>query len=187
MKYINYINAISQHIRHKPLNTIERDVVDLLTQGKTYLEIGEQLAYDDGYVGSIARELYGLIGQKHKVKVTRSNLLNILDSAIGGELTDTFYICHNIKDPTVFNHDILAFKQNEIMINVSTFWKFDVKNNALILKTKHPIVINLSELESNPFKTILYLANQEQLTGDALLELFKILNSYYSNVEVKNN
>lgn len=187
MNYINYVNAISEHIRHKPLNTIERDVIDLLSQGKTYSEIGNQLTYDDGYIGSIARELYGLIGQKHKVKVTSSNLVNILDSAIGGELTDTFYACHNIKDSTVFNHDILTFKQNEIMINVSTFWKFDVKNSALILKTKYPIVISLSDLENSPFKTILYLANQEQLTGDALLELFKILNSYYSDVEIETN
>jgi hypothetical protein len=183
MKYINYVNAISEHIRHKSLNTIERDIIDLLTQGKTYLEISNQLAYDDGYIGSVARELYGLIGQKQKVKVTRSNLINVLDSAISGELTDTSYSCQNIKDPTIFNHDILAFRQNEIVINVSTFWKFDVTNNSLILKTKHPIIISLDELKSNSFRTILYLANQEQLTGDMLLELFKILSNYYKEAD----
>jgi DNA-binding NarL/FixJ family response regulator len=60
MKYINYINALSENIRHKSLSTIERDIVSLLCDGKTYIEIAEKLSYDDGYVGSVSRELYGL-------------------------------------------------------------------------------------------------------------------------------
>ena len=186
MKYVNYINALSENIRHKSLNTIERDIVSLLCEGKTYIEIAEKLSYDDGYVGSVSRELYGLIGQKHKVKVTRSNLISTLDSVMGGEIDNTFNVCHNIKEAVVFNRDILRFNQNEILINVSTFWKFDVKNNALILKTQYPLVLNLSELENNSFKTILHLARQEQLSGDALLELFKILNSYYSETNIQH-
>ncbi len=187
MKYINYINALSESIRHKALNTIEREIINLISQGKTYLEIAEKVKYDDGYVGHIARELYGLVGQKHKIKVNRLNLIAVLDSVMGGELDDTFNICHGIKESNIFNHSILKFKQDQILINVSTFWKFDTKNNALILKTKYPIVINLSDLESDPFKTILYVIRQQQLSGDALLELFKILDSYYSETDLEPN
>lgn len=186
MKYINYINALSENIRHKSLSTIERDIVSLLCDGKTYLEIAEKLSYDDGYIGSVSRELYGLIGQKHKVKVTRSNLISVLDSVMGGEIDNTFNVCHNIKEAVIFNRDILKFNQNEILINVSTFWKFDVKNNVLILKTQYPVILSLSELETNSFKTILHLSRQEQLSGDALLELFKILNSYYSETNIEH-
>jgi hypothetical protein len=105
---------------------------------------------------------------------------------MGGEIDNTFNVCHNIKEAVVFNRDILKFNQNEILINVSTFWKFDVKNNVLILKTQYPVILSLSELETNSFKTILHLSRQEQLSGDALLELFKILNSYYSETNIEH-
>lgn len=187
MKYINYINTLSESIRHKTLNTIERDIITFLYEGKTYLEIAEKLKYDAGYVGHIARELYGLVGQKHKIKVNRLNLIIVLDSVMGGDLDDTFDVCHGIKEPSIFDRSILKFKQNQILINVSTFWKFDIKNNALILKTKYPIVLKLSDLETDPFKAILYLIRQQQLSGDALLELFKILDSYYSDTDLEPN
>lgn len=187
MKYINYINTISQSIRRKPLNTIEAEIIACICEGKTYLQIAEKVRYDDGYVGHIARELYGLVGQKHKVKVNRLNLVAVLDSVMGAELDDTFNACHGIKEATVFNNDILKFKQDEIVVSLSTFWKFDAKNNTLILKTKYPIVLSLNDLKTNPFKTILHLIRREQLSGDALLELFKILDNYYNETDFELN
>lgn len=187
MKYVNYINQISKEIRRQALKTIERDVIESLCEGKTYLQIASQLKYDDGYIGQLARELFGLIGQKHKVKVNRLNFVIVLDSVMGGELENDFYDCHGIKPDSVFESNVLKFKQDEILISVSTFWKFNPTNKCLILKTKNPILLDLEELETGDrFQILLNLTKRNQVSGDALLELLKILDNYY-NKEVPDN
>jgi hypothetical protein len=180
MKYVNHINAISKEIRFKPLNTIEIKIIESLCLGGTYLQIATEINYDHGYIGQLARQIYGLIGQKHKVKIKRDNFVAVLDSVMGGELEDDFYGCHGINPKSIFNANVLEFKQSEILINVTTFWKFDAKNECLVLRTKHPIALKLSDLKTNPFNTILNATKQEQMSGDALLELFKILDNYFS-------
>jgi len=180
MKYIDYLNKVSQEIRRKPLNTIERDIIDLLFQGKTYLEIADQSKYDDGYIGDIARELYGLIGQKHKVKVTRSNLFGVLDSVIGGEYEPDFFTCHGIKQNTLFNSSVIEFSRDNLMFNLSLFWKFNAVTRSLILKTKHPVVLNIDDLSPDSLGiTLIRLSRQKQVSGDAMIELLKILDNYF--------
>lgn len=181
MKYIEYIGRASMDIRRKPLSTLEQKVVNLLSEGKTYSFIGGELGYEDGYVGDVAREMYGLIGQKLRVKVTRSNLFSVIDSALGGEMDDSFYACHKIAPNEVVNPGVLRFHQESIVINVSLFWKFDAVNFALILKAKNPVVINLREINNENLGTALInLSQQQQVSGDSLLELCKILSKYFA-------
>lgn len=178
-KFIKYLNKISQDIRNKSLSTVESDTFKMLFNGHTYLEISEKLSYDSNYIGDIAREIYGLIGQKHRVKCTRSNLVNVLESICDKEPNDTFYVCHNIKPKSTLHTQVLSFQQDSILIDVSLYWKFDAINKALILKSKYPIVVNLVELNHELLgRELLQLSNRDQVSGDAVLELLKILNTF---------
>lgn len=181
-KFIKYLNKISQDIRNKPLNTLESDTLKMLFDGHTYLEISTKLGYDSNYIGDVAREIYGLIGQKHRVKVTRANLVSVLDAICDKEPDDTFYVCHSIKPKSTLHRQVLSFQQNSILIDVSLYWKFDAINKALILKSKHPIIINLAELNHELLgRELLQLSNRDQISGDAILELLKIINIFLAN------
>jgi hypothetical protein len=178
-KFIKYLNEISQDIRIKPLNTIESDTLKMLFDGHTYLEISTKLGYDSNYIGDIARKVYGLIGQKHRVRVTRVNLVNVLESICDKEPDDTFYVCHKIKPKSTLHTQVLSFQQDLILIDVSLYWKFDAINKALILKSKHPVIVNLIELNHELLgRELLQLSNRDQVSGDAILELLKILNTF---------
>jgi hypothetical protein len=178
-KYIKYLNKISQDIRNKPLSTVESDTFKMLFDGHTYLEISTKLGYDSNYIGDVAREIYGLIGQKHRVKCTRANLVNVLESICDKEPDDEFSICHNIKPKSTLHTQVLSFRQDSILIDVSLYWKFDAINKALILKSKHPVIVNLIELNHELLgRELLQLPNRDQVSGDAILELLKILNTF---------
>ena len=99
------------------------------------------------------REIYGLIGQKHRVKTTRANLVNILEQICDKEPDDTFHGCHGIKSKSVFN--------------------------SHILKSKYPVIINLQGINYELLGyELLQLSNRDQVSGDAILELLKILNTF---------
>ena len=179
IEYIKYLNKISEDIRNKPLNTVESDSLKMLLQGHSYNEIATKLGYDPNYIGDMMREIYGLIGQKHRVKTTRANLVNILEQICDKEPDDTFYGCHGIKPKSVFNSHILSFTQNLIMVDVSLYWKFDAFNKALMLKSKYPVIVNLQGINYELLGyELLQLSNRDQVSGDAILELLKILNTF---------
>jgi len=74
---------------------------------------------------------------------------------------------------------VLSFQKDSILIDVSLYWKFDAINKALILKSKHPVVVNLVELNHELLgRELLQLSNRDQISGDAVLELLKILNTF---------
>ena len=182
-RYIKHLNKISQDIRKKPLSTLECDVIKLVLQGCIYSEISQQLAYDCNYIGDVAREIYGLIGQKYKVKVIRANLRNVLETIFDTEPDETFNICHNIKPHAVLHPQVISFSEDAIMIDVSTYWKLDVINKALILKAQHPIVFNLDGLTHESLgRELLQLSNRQQISSNAILELLKILNTFFNKV-----
>ena len=182
--YLHYLNSLSEEIRRKLLTTLESNVVCCVFDNLTYMEASEKLGYEDGYIGDIAREIYGLVGQKHKTKVTRANLLSVLDSVMGGEWEDAFYGCHGIKTEKLLNKDVLEFKQGAILFSVSLFWKFNATNRALILKSKNPIVVSLQDVSVDKIgKTLVNLTRQRQLSGDAFLELVKILDIYLKDAK----
>lgn len=165
-------------IRRRSLNDLETNIIELLQSFKTYSQIAEKLGYDSGYIGDIAREIYGLIGQKYRV--TRTNLFSTLDKFIDSEPEPDFYECHGIKN-RLFSSEIIKFKQDEILFNVSLFWKFNASAKSLILKTKNPVVINLDHLTPDQLgKTLINLSRQQQVSGDAVLELLKILDNYFN-------
>lgn len=187
-KFIKYLNKISQDIRNKSLSTVESDTLKMLFNGHTYLDISEKLSYDSNYIGDIAREIYGLIGQKHKVKTTRANLVNVLETICEKEPDDTFYVCHNIKPKSILHAQVLSFRQDSILIDMSLYWKFDAINKALILKSKHPIIIGLSELNHDVLgRELLQLSNRDQVSGDAILELLKIINIFINKNPIQGD
>ncbi|MFM6669769.1 MAG: hypothetical protein ACKPJO_06495, partial [Dolichospermum sp.] len=71
MKYKQYLDRISKEIRRRELNDLESKIIHSLESSLTYEEIAVGLNYNSSYIADIARELFGLIGQKHRVKVTR--------------------------------------------------------------------------------------------------------------------
>jgi DNA-binding transcriptional ArsR family regulator len=81
-KHIKLLDTLSHNIRGKILSTLDKQIIKHLEEGKTYSEIAEILGYEDGHIGSVAREIYGLIAQKHKIKVTRSNLFSVLETLV---------------------------------------------------------------------------------------------------------
>ncbi|MFM6725918.1 MAG: hypothetical protein ACKPJF_15980 [Dolichospermum sp.] len=66
------------------MNDLESKIIHSLESTLTDEEIAVGLNYDSSCIANIARELFGLIGQKHMVKVTRKNLFNVLDKYIDG-------------------------------------------------------------------------------------------------------
>lgn len=181
-KHIKFLDTLSHNIRGKILSTLEKQIIGYLELGKTYLEISEILGYEDGYIGSVAREIYGLIAQKHKIKVTRSNLFSVLDTLLIKEPDDTFYVCHKIQKPSLLNRDIKIFNKNEILMDLSSFWKFNAKTEQLILKNQYPIVVDLAGVtDQSVGKMLMDLSSREQLSGDALLELVKLIKQYLAD------
>ena len=179
MNHIELLDNLSHSIRGKILSTLEKQILKHLETGKTYIEIAEILGYEDGHIGSTAREIYGLIAQKHKIKVTRSNLFSILEALLIKEPDDTFNICHKIQKPSLLNRDIKTFNKREIIVNLSAFWKFNAKTEQLILKNQYPIVIDLADIsEENIGKILLDLTTREQLSGEAFIELAKLIRQY---------
>jgi hypothetical protein len=187
-KYIGYLNKVSIEIRKTPLADLERKLIVSLAddQDLTYYQIAEKLKYTSGYIGDIARELFGLLTQKHHVKVTRTNIFSTLDAILSKEPDDTFYVCHNIKEARLLNQDIITFKSTCIMVNLSSYWKFNATNQTLILKHQYPIIIDISEITiGNLGEHLLLISNREQLSGDALIELIKIIRDYLQADDVK--
>lgn len=179
MNYQQFLNNLSQEIRNKSLSDLESNLIKLLEHNLTYSDIAVELGYEDGYIGDVARELYGLINQKHQVKVTRNNLFSVLDSLLNKEPEPDFYVLHGLAK-NVLQSNILEFNQNNILISVSLFWKFDAINRALIYKNKYPIVFSLDGLNKNNLgDKLISITKQKQLSGDALLELVKILDGYF--------
>lgn len=178
MKYKQYLDRISKEIRRRELNDLESKLIHSLESSLTYEEIAVGLNYNSSYIADIARELFGLIGQKHRVKVTRKNLFTVLDTYIDGEPETDFFVCHNIKD-TVFAQGVIQFNKDAILFSVSLFWKLDVATQSLILKTKYPVVLKLEDLTLDKLgTTLINLSRRKQVSGDAILELLKILNNY---------
>lgn len=180
-KYQKYLDNLSQEIRRKGISDLESNIIQLLPSSCTYQEISEELNYNSSYICDIARELFGLIGQKHRIKVTRTNVISVLDSVIDAEPQPDFFVCHAIKD-SVFLDGVIKFNKSEVMFNLSYCWKFDGINQCLILKTKNPIVLNLSDLTPDKLGTTLVnLSRQKQVSGTSVLELLKILDTYQNN------
>lgn len=178
-KHIKLLDTLSHNIRGKILSTLDKQILKHLETGKTYSEIAEILGYEDGHIGSVAREIYGLIAQKHKIKVTRSNLFSVLDTLVYREPDDSFNICHKIQKPSLLNRDIKIFNKHQIIMDLSTFWKFNAKTEQLILKNQYPIIVDLSTITVETLgKTLIDLSSREQLSGDAFLELIKLINQY---------
>ncbi|MFM6079827.1 MAG: hypothetical protein ACKPCI_15180 [Dolichospermum sp.] len=75
MKYKQYLDRISKEIRRRELNDLGSKLIHSLESSLTYEEIAVGLNYNSSYIADIARELFGLIGQKHRVKVTRKTYL----------------------------------------------------------------------------------------------------------------
>jgi hypothetical protein len=64
-------------------------------------------------------------------------------------------------------------------MDLSTFWKFNAKTEQLILKNQYPIIVDLSAIAVETLGTILMdLSSREQLSGDAFLELTKLIKQY---------
>lgn len=180
MQYREYLDIVSNEIRRRNLNDLEVKILDRIERGLSYQEIGENLNYDSNYIGDIAREIYGLIGQKHRVKVTRSNLFATLEKFAYADIEPDFSMCHGLTQ-SILNRDVLKFKKDNILLSVSLWWKLDVINKSLILKTKYPVIIDLSTLTQESLGTVLINASrQKQLPGDAILELLKILDNYFT-------
>ena len=178
MKYKQYLDRISKEIRGRELNDLESKLIHSLESSLTYAEIATALNYEANYIGDIAREIFGLIGQKHRLKVTRKNLFTTLDKYIDGEPEADFFVCHGIKN-TVFTQGVIQFNKDAILFNVSLFWKLDVVTQSLILKTKYPVILKLEDLTLEKLgATLINLSRQKQVSGDAILELLKILNNY---------
>lgn len=177
-KYQKYLNDISNEIRRKGISDLESKVLERLQSSTTYENMAKELNYNSSYIADTARELFGLIGQKHRVKVTRTNIISVLDGLIDTEPQTDFFVCHNIKT-SVFMEGVLKFKQDEITFNISPFWKFDGINKCLILKTKNPIILKFEDLTQDKLGTTLVnLSRQKQVSGSAVLELLKILDTY---------
>jgi DNA-binding transcriptional ArsR family regulator len=178
-KHIKLLDTLSHNIRGKILSTLDKQIIKHLEEGKTYSEIAEILGYEDGHIGSVAREIYGLIAQKHKIKVTRSNLFSVLETLVHKEPDDSFSICHKIQKPSLLNRDIKIFNKYQIIMDLSTFWKFNAKTEQLILKNQYPIIVDLSAITVETLgKILMDLSSREQLSGDALLELTKLIKQY---------
>lgn len=181
-KHIKLLDTLSHNIRGKILSTLDKQILKHLEEGKTYFEIAEILGYEDGHIGSVAREIYGLIAQKHKIKVTRTNLFSVLETLVHKEPDDSFYVCHKIQKPSLLNRDIKVFNKNEIIMDLSSFWKFNAKTEQLILKNQYPIVVDLSGItEENLGKVLIDLTVRDQLSGDAFLELVKLIKQYLTD------
>ena len=181
MNYKEYLDYVSKEIRRRSLSDLEVQIIELLENTRlTYAEIGEKLTYSPSYISDVAWELFGLLGQKHNVKVTRSNLFSVLSQHCYSDIEPDFYSCHNLKK-TVLNPSVLVFKKDQIQSNLSLFWKLDVINKSLILKSRNPIVIDLESLTQEKVgETLINLSRQRQLPGDAVLELLKILDIYFN-------
>jgi DNA-binding transcriptional ArsR family regulator len=178
-KHIKLLDTLSHNIRGKILSTLDKQILKHLEEGKTYSEIAEILGYEDGHIGSVAREIYGLIAQKHKIKVTRSNLFSVLETLVHKEPDDIFSICHKIQKPSLLNRDIKIFNKHQIIMDLSTFWKFNAKTEQLILKNQYPIIVDLSAITVETLgKILMDLSSREQLSGDAFLELTKLIKQY---------
>jgi hypothetical protein len=64
-------------------------------------------------------------------------------------------------------------------MDLSAFWKFNAKTEQLILKNQYPIIVDLSAITVETLGTILMdLSSREQLSGDAFLELTKLIKQY---------
>ncbi len=178
-KHIKLLDTLSHNIRGKILSTLDKQIIKHLEEGKTYSEIAEILGYEDGHIGSVAREIYGLIAQKHKIKVTRSNLFSVLETLVHKEPDDSFNICHKIQKPSLLNRDIKIFNKHQIIMDLSAFWKFNAKTEQLILKNQYPIIVDLSVITVETLgKILMDLSSREQLSGDAFLELTKLIKQY---------
>lgn len=183
-KHIKLLDTLSYNIRGKILSTLDKQILKHLEEGKTYSEIAEILGYEDGHIGNVAREIYGLIAQgliaqKHKIKVTRSNLFSVLDTLVHKEPDDSFNICHKIQKTSLLNRDIKIFNRHQIIMDLSTFWKFNAKTEQLILKNQYPIIVDLSAITVETLgKILMDLSSREQLSGDAFLELTKLIKQY---------
>ncbi|MFM5933830.1 MAG: hypothetical protein ACKOQR_08270 [Dolichospermum sp.] len=79
----------------------------------------------------------------------------------------------------MFAQGVIQFNKDAILFNVSLFWKLDVATQSLILKTKYPVVLKLEDLSLDKLgTTLINLSRRKQVSGDAILELLRILNNY---------
>lgn len=71
------------------------------------------------------------------------------------------------------------FNKHQIIMDLSTFWKFNAKTEQLILKNQYPIIVDLSAITVETLgKILMDLSSREQLSGDAFLELTKLIKQY---------
>lgn len=179
MRHRDYLDLISSEIRRRKLNDLEVKILDRVEQNMTYEEIADELNYNQTYIADIAREIYGLIGQKHRVKVSRSNIFATLEKYADIEIEPDFFVCHGLTK-SILNRDVIKFKKDDILLSVSLWWKLDVINKSLILKTKYPVIVDLSNLTKESLGNVLInISRQKQVPGDAVLELLKILDVYF--------
>ena len=177
-----FLEDLSILIRLRPLSDLEISIIELLTQSKTYLEISIELNYREGYIGDIARELFGLISQQYHVKVTRANFLGSVQKLIDTKDEPDFRGCHGIKPEPLLSSDTINFNQYQILFSLSRYWKFDAINKSLVLKNKFPVVLPLSGLEPSQLgNTLISLSRQSQVNSEALLELVRILDIYFKS------
>lgn len=167
--YIQFLNELSLEKRKKSLSNLEEQIIQMLEEGLTYFDISEKVSYDASYVGDVSRELYGMVAEKYKLKVTRSNLFACINRIVYNDLSQS-KVSANIHE----------FRNDRIILDISKWWKYNSKDNSLILKNENTLVFLLEKLTIESLGIeLLKLSSKEQLCGKALLELCQILNNFF--------
>jgi len=184
MDIIDYLNKVSKKVRNKALSSLEVKVAQFIIDDLSYQDMSEQINYSAAHIGSIARELMGILAQETKETVTKQNFSTILREYCQNQVRISearveFKNCHGTQLNPVLNTNVLTFNSQSIMINLSTYWKFDAVNNTLILKDKYPVIIELNTLTIDNVGYLLFaLIEREQINPHSLNELIKLLKQY---------
>lgn len=176
MLFSNYINFLSLKYSDRPLNTIELKIIDLLQSDFTIEEIATECNYSTQHTQVLIKSLCGLIAQETRLRVNKKNIVGVVNNIIKNlDNIDEFKTCHGLNKVKVNE-----FNQNNIKVDVGTFWRFDVINNCLILKHQYPVIINLSGLGlNNVGSEILKVSNRDSVSPYALKELCQILYEFF--------